>query len=98
MAKFGKFTEASVKAGTAAGTGSGNAKLHGSSGIVDEKGANGQTVRRAFPLDTSDMSLPNERGGSLGGSTSNLGHSLSGASAVQGVAPGGKKSPYIPNH
>jgi hypothetical protein len=52
--RFGKFTEAEVEAGTDAGTGRGNPKLHESSGIVEEKVAHGQTVKRAYPLDTSD--------------------------------------------
>jgi hypothetical protein len=99
MGKFGKFSEASVAAGTATGTGSNKKKLHSSSGIVDSKVAHGQTVKRAFPLDTSDMSLPNEQGlEGFGGSPTSVRHSLSGASVVQDNGPGGNKSKYIPNH
>jgi hypothetical protein len=101
--RFGKFTEAEVKAGTDAGTGRGNPKLHESSGIVDVKGFRTQTIKRAYPLDTSDMELPNETGmAGFGGSTENLKHSLTGPSAVQdnrgdGVGDG-NESPYIANH
>ena len=98
-ARFGKFTEAEVEAGTDAGTGRGNAKLHASSGIVEETVAHGQKVKRAYPLDTSDMMLPNEHGmdGFRGGPTNVSTHSLAGASAVPGPHDG-NESPYIPNH
>ena len=101
--RFGKFTEAEVTTGTDAGTGRGNPKLHESSGIVDLPGYRTQTIKRAYPLDTSDMELPNERGmAGLAGSETNLKHSLTGASAVQdnrGEDGGdGNASPYIPNH
>src|SRR5215470_11369317 len=98
-ARFGKFTEAEVEAGTDAGTGRGNAKLHESSGIVDETVAHGQTVKRAYPLDTSDMTLPNEHGmdGFRGGPTNLATHSLEGGTAVMGPHDG-NESPYIPNH
>jgi hypothetical protein len=96
--KFGKFTEPEVEAGTRTGTGKGSAKLHPSSGIVDEKAAHGQAIRRAFALDTSDMELRDEHGGKVAGSPTNLRHSLTTASAVQGVAPGGNEQPYIKNH
>jgi hypothetical protein len=101
--RFGKFTEAQVKAGTDAGTGRGNPKLHESSGIVDVPGYRTQTIKRAYPLDTSDMELPNETGmAGFGGSETNLKHSLTGPSAVQdnrGDGGGdGNASPYIPNH
>jgi hypothetical protein len=97
--RFGKFTEAEVEAGTDAGTGRGNAKLHESSGIVDETVAHGQTVKRAHPLDTSDMTLPNEHGmdGFRGGPTNLSTHSLEGGTAVMGPHDG-NESPYIPNH
>ena len=101
--RFGKFTAAEVEAGTDAGTGRGDAKLHESSGIVEEKVAHGQTVKRAYPLDTSDMTLPNEHGmEGFGGGPENLRHSLTGASAVadnRGDGAGdGNESPYVPNH
>ena len=96
--RFGKFTEAEVEAGTEAGTGRGNAKVHESSGIVEETVAHGQTVKRAYPLDTSDMTLPNEHGmDGWNGSPDNVRHSLDGASAVMGPNDG-NDSPYIPNH
>jgi hypothetical protein len=104
--RFGKFTEAEVEAGTDAGTGRGNAKLHESSGIVDMPGYRTQTIKRAYPLDTSDMMLPNEHGmDGFGGSETNLAHSLTGASAVVdnrgddgGDGGDGNASPYVPNH
>jgi len=98
MAKqFGKFSEAAVKEGTTAGTGKGNPKMHASSGIIDEKVDHGQIVKRAFPLDTSDMELRNEHGESgFGGSPTNLSHSLEGSSAV--TENKGNESPYIKNH
>jgi hypothetical protein len=96
--RFGKFTEAEVEAGTDAGTGRGNKKLHESSGIVEETVAHGQTVKRAYPLDTSEMTLPNEHGmDGWNGSPDNVRHSLDGASAVMGPNDG-NESPYIPNH
>jgi hypothetical protein len=96
--RFGKFTEAEVRTGTAAGTGKGNPKMHASSGIYDEKAEHGQTIKRTAPLDTSDMELPNERGmAGFGGSPTNLKHSLTGnASAV--TESSGNESPYVPNH
>src|SRR5215470_4813454 len=96
--RFGKFTEAEVEAGTDAGTGRGNPKLHESSGIENMPGHRTQTIKRAYPLDTSDMMLPNEHGmDGFGGGTSNVRHSLDGASAVMGPNDG-NESPYIPNH
>lgn len=51
-----------------------------SSGIVTKGG-----IKSAYPQDNAgNYDLPNTRGGKMGGSTTNLGHSLSGASAVQG--------------
>src|SRR5262249_16014859 len=96
--RFGKFTEAQVKAGTDTGTGRGAANLTESSGMVEEKGGQGQTVKRADRLDTSDMTLPNEHGmDGFSGGTDNVRHSLDGASAVMGPNDG-NESPYIPNH
>lgn len=44
----------------------------------------GNNIMSAYPQDNaSNVSLPNERGGKMGGSPTNLSHSLSGASAVQ---------------
>jgi hypothetical protein len=38
----------------------------------------------SYPQDNAgNMDLPNTKGGKMGGSTTNLSHSLSGASAVQ---------------
>ena len=96
--RFGKFTEAEVEAGTDAGTGRGNPKLHESSGIEDMPGYRTQTIKRAYPLDTSDMTLPNEHGmDGFQGAPDNVRHSLDGASAVMGPNDG-NESPYIPNH
>jgi hypothetical protein len=47
------------------------------------KGARGMTVRRDFARDNSDLELEDTRGGEMGGSETNLAHSLTGASAVQ---------------
>jgi len=99
--KFGKFTDAETEAGTATGTGKGNPKLHQSSGITDADIGHGQTIKRAMPLDTSDMQLPNEDGmaGFRGGPTY-LEHSLKGASVVADNQPtGGKRSGWKwPDH
>ena len=81
----------------------GNPKLHESSGIVDLPGFRTQSIKRAYPLDTSDMELPNETGmAGFKGSETNLKHSLTGPSAVQdnrGDGGGdGNDSPYVPNH
>jgi hypothetical protein len=55
-----------------------------SNGTVESvKGARGQTIKRGFGRDDSSMDVPNARGKALGGSTTNLSHSLSGSSAVQ---------------
>jgi hypothetical protein len=55
-----------------------------SNGIVTKKIGGGQKIMSAYPQDTaSNHKLENTRGGSMGGSTTNLGHSLNGASAVQ---------------
>lgn len=72
-----------------------------SSGIVDEKASNGQTIKCAYPQDNvHGMNLPDERGGSMRGSVTNLGHSLKGTSAVQDGpgAAGPVKHVRIPNH
>ena len=39
-------------------------------------------ILSAYQLDASDMELPDERGGKMGGSTENVAHSLKGASVV----------------
>lgn len=55
-----------------------------SSGIDDEKGAFGQTIKCAYPQDNvHGMELSDTKGGSMRGSPTNLSHSLKGASAVQ---------------
>jgi hypothetical protein len=55
-----------------------------SNGIVTKKIGDGQKIMSAYPQDTAGgHELPNTRGGKFGGSTTNLGHSLNGASAVQ---------------
>lgn len=44
----------------------------------------GGTIVTGYPQDNvHGVDLPNTKGGSMGGSTTNLSHSLSGASAVQ---------------
>jgi hypothetical protein len=98
MAKnqYGKFSEAEVEAGTKTGTGK-TPSIHPSSGIFEEAGERGQTIKRAFGMDTSDMELEGERGGDCGGSTTNVSHSLKGISANPGPDKG-NKSPVIPGH
>lgn len=55
-----------------------------SNGIVDKKIGMGQTIKSAYPMDNAGgHQLPDVRGGKLGGSDTNLAHSLSGTSAVQ---------------
>lgn len=57
-----------------------------SNGIVTESIGKGQRVMRAFAMDNVQLVEPTEsslkKPGHFGGSTSNLGHSLKGASAV----------------
>lgn len=43
----------------------------------------GMKIKTSFPPDRSSHSLSNTKGGKMGGGTSNLDHSLKGASAVQ---------------
>jgi len=79
-------------------SGMGNGK---SSGIYDEKAGNGQTIKCAYGQDNvHGLDLPETRGGSMRGGTSNLSHSLKGASAVQDGpgAAGPVKHNRIPNH
>jgi hypothetical protein len=99
--QYGKFTEPAVEAGTRTGTGHAPG-MHPSSGITDVRGgAPGQTIKRAFALDTSDMELHNEQGlEGFEGGTSNVSHSLKGASAVARNEPtGGKRTGWKwPNH
>lgn len=57
-----------------------------SSNVSMSKGARGQTVVRSFGRDDSSYAVNDgeaKNGKAMGGSTSNLAHSLSGASAVQ---------------
>lgn len=57
-----------------------------SSGIVNKGIGRGQTLKSAYPLDNvgeiAGPHLKDTRGGSCGGSKTNLGHSLHGASTV----------------
>lgn len=58
--------------------------MKNSKGIVTSSMPNGQKDNVSYPQDNSgNMKLPNETGGKMGGSCTNLSHSLSGASAVQ---------------
>lgn len=51
---------------------------------VDTPIGKGQTIKSAFPQDNAgNVDLPDTKGGKMGGGVTNLGHSLSGASAVQ---------------
>jgi hypothetical protein len=58
--------------------------LKNSKGEVTSSMPNGQKDKVSYPQDNAgNMKLPNETGGKMGGSVTNLSHSLSGASAVQ---------------
>jgi hypothetical protein len=62
-----------------------------SSGIKTAKIGHGQSLKSAYPLDNqSGYPLPDTHGGKMGGSATNLGHSLKGASAVQAPYVGAK--------
>jgi hypothetical protein len=51
---------------------------------MKESKGTGFTDKVSYPQDNAgNHKLPNEKGGKMGGSTTNLSHSLSGASAVQ---------------
>jgi len=55
-----------------------------SKGVVTSSLPRGDKDNVSYPQDNAGgMKLPNETGGKMGGSTTNLSHSLSGASAVQ---------------
>lgn len=91
MSKYGKFSVGQVSSGDSAASGR-SRETHKNEAQNETKsmptprrpGVDGaQKMKTAFALDTSDMELPNERGGKMGGGVTNLGHSLSGASAVQ---------------
>ena len=58
-------------------------KSESNSNVQSVKAARGQTIKRSFGRDDSNMDVPNAMGKSMGGGTSNLAHSLSGSSAVQ---------------
>jgi hypothetical protein len=53
------------------------------SGQVDKKVGNGTTIREAFGQDHSDVHVKNTRGKDMGGSVTDLSHSLTGTSAKQ---------------
>lgn len=56
-------------------------------------GGRGQKINRSFGRDDSSMPLndaQSRNGGEMGGSTTNLSHSMTGGSAVQSVKKGGK--------
>jgi hypothetical protein len=55
-------------------------------------------ITGSIPTRTISERLRDERGGKVAGSPASLRHSLTRASAVQGVAPGGNEQPYIKNH
>lgn len=58
--------------------------MKNSNGEVTSSLPNGFKDKVSYPQDNSgNMKLPNETGGKMGGSPTNLSHSLSGASAVQ---------------
>lgn len=59
-----------------------------------ESAARGQSIRTDYGRDNSSHDLKNTMGGKMGGSTTNLAHSMSGASAQQEGNPGGKKNRF----
>lgn len=67
--------------------------MKNSKGMVTSSAGNGFKDVVSYPQDNcSGMKLPNETGGKMGGSVTNLSHSLSGASAVQRGSGGGGKT------
>lgn len=54
-----------------------------SGGTMDSMSVPRGTIKTSYGRDNSSHSLPNTKGKSMGGGVDNLGHSLSGASAVQ---------------
>jgi hypothetical protein len=73
-----KFTPAAIRRGDeAADRGNDTADA-----MVTRRIRRGQKILSAYPLDTSDMELPDERGAKMGGSVTNVAHSLKGSSAV----------------
>lgn len=70
-------------------TGMGEGK---SEGIVDSKIGSGQVLKSAYPMDNvHGYSTPGDKGGSVGGGETYLGHSLKGASAVMDPNRTGKR-------
>lgn len=58
--------------------------MKNSKGQVTSSAGNGFKDKVSYPQDNSgNMKLPDETGGKMGGSPTNLSHSLTGASAVQ---------------
>jgi hypothetical protein len=57
--------------------------MKSSKNVETSKADRGQTIVRSFGRDNSSHDVPNSHGKEMGGSTTNLSHSLSGASAVQ---------------
>lgn len=51
--------------------------------VTSEAVARGQKIVTSFGRDNSSHQLPDTMGGKMGGSPTNISHSLSGASAVQ---------------
>lgn len=52
-------------------------------GVKDKSIGQGQKIRDYWGRDNSSQSVPNATGGKMGGSTTNLSHSLVGTSANQ---------------
>lgn len=58
--------------------------MNESKGIVTKSLPRGDKLETSFPQDNAgNMKLPDTTGGKMGGSPTNLAHSLTGASAVQ---------------
>jgi len=75
---------ASYKGESSVFTGNSTGGSPGDSNGVKTSKAPGGTINVAYPQDNvHGVSLKNTMGGKMGGSETNLGHSLSGASAVQ---------------
>lgn len=66
-----------------------------SSYVKTDKAARGQKIVTSFGRDDSNHKLPNTMGGKMGGSTTNLSHSISGANAkMDGNAMKDKKDTF----
>jgi len=77
-----KFTSAEIERGDEAAGREAASGKETPDAMVTKRIRRGQKILSAYPLDTSDMELPDEQGGKMGGSVTNVAHSLKGASVV----------------